>query len=272
MKDETKTTFTTGEFAKEFGIKKDTLFYYDKVGLFKPAGVHPNGYRYYTIAQFDTFSAIQSLRIANVSIEALQNYFTNPSLPSLHHLTGQQLQSLEAEIKQLLDTKYYLEQVSSIIEEISKASLHTVTYKMLAATPIKTSDVHLPHDHSLDDLSKAYDLFMKQLSIKTCASVGTVFPIRAVFQEAETPTCPLFTRVQHSDEVIPAGLYMVYYDQGNFSEVEQLYQKILTAIEQDGYEIDGPFYEEYLLHALMPGSEDQYLTKFFVKVKEKQRI
>lgn len=108
MKDETKTMFTTGEFAKECGIKKDTLFYYDKIGLFKPAGVHPNGYRYYTIAQFDTFSAIQSLRIANVSIEALQNYFTNPSLTSLHTLIGQQLQSLEAKIKQLLDTKYYL--------------------------------------------------------------------------------------------------------------------------------------------------------------------
>ncbi len=31
-------TFTTGKFAKRFEVKKDTLLYYDKIGLFKPAG------------------------------------------------------------------------------------------------------------------------------------------------------------------------------------------------------------------------------------------
>ena len=31
--------FTTGEFAKYFGIRKDTLFYYDRIGLFRPEGV-----------------------------------------------------------------------------------------------------------------------------------------------------------------------------------------------------------------------------------------
>ncbi|MEK4207855.1 MULTISPECIES: MerR family DNA-binding transcriptional regulator [Paenibacillus] len=56
------TNFYTGEFAKLFGIKKDTLFYYDKIKLFQPAGISDNGYRYYTLQQLDTFWAIQSLR------------------------------------------------------------------------------------------------------------------------------------------------------------------------------------------------------------------
>lgn len=29
--------YTTGEFADYFNIKKDTLLYYDKIGLFSPA-------------------------------------------------------------------------------------------------------------------------------------------------------------------------------------------------------------------------------------------
>ena len=40
--------YSTGEFAAYFGVKKDTLLYYDKIKLFCPAGVHRNGYRYYT--------------------------------------------------------------------------------------------------------------------------------------------------------------------------------------------------------------------------------
>ncbi len=58
-------TFTTGKFAKRFEVKKDTLLYYDKIGLFKPAGKSENGYRYYTIPQFDIFWVIQSLRELN---------------------------------------------------------------------------------------------------------------------------------------------------------------------------------------------------------------
>ena len=40
---------TTGELAKIMGITKETLFHYDEIGLFRPAIVLPNRYRYYEI-------------------------------------------------------------------------------------------------------------------------------------------------------------------------------------------------------------------------------
>ncbi|MCY7707070.1 MerR family transcriptional regulator, partial [Bacillus safensis] len=40
MINDVQKTFFTGEFAKLFDVKKDTLLYYDKIDLFKPAGVH----------------------------------------------------------------------------------------------------------------------------------------------------------------------------------------------------------------------------------------
>ena len=39
---------TTGEFAKLAGVSKDTLFHYEKIGLFKPEIVCKNEYRYYS--------------------------------------------------------------------------------------------------------------------------------------------------------------------------------------------------------------------------------
>ena len=38
---------TTGELARIMGITKETLFHYDEIGLFRPAVVKTNGYRYY---------------------------------------------------------------------------------------------------------------------------------------------------------------------------------------------------------------------------------
>ncbi|MEG2989678.1 MAG: MerR family DNA-binding transcriptional regulator, partial [Oscillospiraceae bacterium] len=43
--------FTTGQFAKLHHINKRTLHYYDAIGLFSPACIGENGYRYYTYLQ-----------------------------------------------------------------------------------------------------------------------------------------------------------------------------------------------------------------------------
>ena len=84
-----KTYFTTGEFAKLFGIKKQTLFHYDQCGIFKPDVIGENGYRYYSYSQPETFAIIAMLRELGVSIHEIKEHMdhrgslTPPSLKNL---------------------------------------------------------------------------------------------------------------------------------------------------------------------------------------------
>ena len=268
MKYEFKKTFTTGEFAKEFGIKKDTLFYYDKIGLFKPAGIYENGYRFYTLDQFDTFWAIQSLRIADIPISTLQEYFTNPSLNSLQTLAHNQLQTLKTEINQLLNTKYYLEQVTNTINEITTATFDTVLYKQFNDAPVKYSQDGIKYDDSIEKITQVYEGFMEDLEIKGLASIGIVIPLEFLRKNEGNFNSPLFFRSQQSEDVIPAGQYAVYYHKGSDDNFERLYNKIIDKVLLDGYLLDGPLFEEYLLHSLSTGREEDYVTKFFVKIKK----
>ena len=49
-----KDMFSIEELASYQNISKQTLIYYDKIGLFKPAYIDPdNKYRYYTVKQVD---------------------------------------------------------------------------------------------------------------------------------------------------------------------------------------------------------------------------
>ncbi|WP_278320994.1 MerR family transcriptional regulator [Clostridium tetanomorphum] len=112
---ENSKAFTTGEFAKIFGVKKDTLFYYDKIGLFKPAGVSENGYRYYTTSQLDVFSVIHSLRELKFPIKLLENYIELPSPKSLIELSKKQISKLDEEIEKI-------EQIRSILHKVIKQS------------------------------------------------------------------------------------------------------------------------------------------------------
>ncbi len=54
-----KNLFSIGEVAKQQNISRQTLIFYDKIGLFRPAYVDPaTGYRYYSVGQLDYLDTI----------------------------------------------------------------------------------------------------------------------------------------------------------------------------------------------------------------------
>lgn len=72
---EKKIYMTTGEFVKLAGVTKHTLFYYDEIGLFSPEiKQEENGYRYYSVAQFEILEVISILRELNMPLAEIQSY------------------------------------------------------------------------------------------------------------------------------------------------------------------------------------------------------
>ena len=68
----------TGEFARICYVDKKTLFYYDEIGLLKPAQRQDNGYRYDTIAQYDQMNAIKILQSSGLSLEEIARMMKTP--------------------------------------------------------------------------------------------------------------------------------------------------------------------------------------------------
>ena len=65
----------TNEFAKLCGVDKRTLFYYDDIGLLKPAAVRENGYREYSEADVKRLKQIKFLRKLYVPVEEIRSLF-----------------------------------------------------------------------------------------------------------------------------------------------------------------------------------------------------
>lgn len=74
MEKNTEWVFSTGEFAKLCGVSKQTLLYYDRVGIFKPERILENGYRVYTYPQLETFHVIATLREMGTPIQEIKSY------------------------------------------------------------------------------------------------------------------------------------------------------------------------------------------------------
>ncbi|MBY6953236.1 MerR family DNA-binding transcriptional regulator [Clostridium botulinum] len=262
-------TFTTGEFAKRFGVKKDTLFYYDKIGLFKPAGISDNGYRYYTIPQFDIFWVIQSLRDLNFPLKSLDNYLKAPSPQELIELSKNQLNKVDQEIEKLIQIRSILNRIVLQSEEALNAPLDKVILMDLEEEPILYSDKNtLKGDTTNEEWSSYYEEFFKKTELRGPAFIGSVIDKNDLLSGKFGRIDRLFVRMDKPEATMkPAELYAVTYYKGSYEAIVDFYEVFMRKIKEQGLIICGDAYEEYLLNVLATQNSMDFVTKISVAVK-----
>ena len=96
-----KEYFAISEMASIFGISRQTLIYYDKIGLFKPAKVNEKGYRLYAPTQIPYLRLICLLANLGLSLDEIHGLMTSADIKTIaEHLRGR-VEALDAEIASL---------------------------------------------------------------------------------------------------------------------------------------------------------------------------
>ena len=68
--------FRITELARQFGLSRSTLLYYDQIGLLAPSGRSEAGYRLYSPDDRDRLATICSFRQAGLTIEDIRRILT----------------------------------------------------------------------------------------------------------------------------------------------------------------------------------------------------
>jgi MerR family transcriptional regulator, thiopeptide resistance regulator len=71
--------FTIAKLARAFGLSRSALLYYDRIGLFRPAGRTAAGYRYYTEKDRRQLQRICELRSAGLKLKDIQTVLSAPA-------------------------------------------------------------------------------------------------------------------------------------------------------------------------------------------------
>ncbi len=67
---------SVGKVARLFGLSRATLLYYDSIGLLRPSGRSPKGYRLYNEADINRLSQVMLLRGAGVPLSEIAGLVT----------------------------------------------------------------------------------------------------------------------------------------------------------------------------------------------------
>ena len=75
--------YSIGEMASLFGLTRQTLIYYDKIGLFHPATVNDDGYRLYLPTQIPTLRLICLLKDLGIELKEIDEVLDSRNIPEL---------------------------------------------------------------------------------------------------------------------------------------------------------------------------------------------
>lgn len=95
-----KNLLKTGEFASLCQITKRVLFYYDEIGLLKPAYTDEKGYRYYSYQQYDKLSAIKMFQSLGMSLNEIQKFIQMENYKEKKEILNQQLKIIHQKMEE----------------------------------------------------------------------------------------------------------------------------------------------------------------------------
>src|SRR5512143_812109 len=100
--------YTIGQLAKEFGLSRSTLLYYDSIGLFSPSGRSDSNYRIYTNTDRDDLEQICTLRKTGLSLSDINRILKARSKRGIIPLLEKRLDALNGEIRVLRSQQHFI--------------------------------------------------------------------------------------------------------------------------------------------------------------------
>ena len=266
--------FTTGEFAKLCGVSKQTLLYYDRVGIFKPEYVRENGYRLYTYPQFETFNVIATLREMGTPIQEIKAYLDRRNPEAFIQLFERQKAELEDTLQNLHRVHHMMETKINTTRLAQEVDCETV---ILEQQP----ECLLVLSQSMRTWEEREYLLILTEHLNTCShkklycghSIGTMLKWDHLMSgNYEDCTYCFYTQVLEPFDLLPlhrkpAGLYAAAYHRGSYDSIDEAYERIVTFVHSEGLSV-GPYsYEDSLLDEVTNQDISGYLTKISIKIE-----
>lgn len=288
--------YTIGKVSKLCNIATETLRYYDKIGLFCPDyRDNDTGYRYYTKESLNTLLIIRRLRNLGFSIEALKNTLETDSFDNLEKLIEEKSNQYDEQIQILQARKVACDiaitrfarakRTKDIIKENNLSKIDfPIKVEYIEENPVVYSrKIMKKYIHSDITLSRWIDIYEKctENGLEMMGSILVIFhskpldqflakdcDVEFAMQVTSLEAGRLDKRVTRTwGGFESASSYYV----GDYKEIMNKLVQMLQWINQNGYKVNGPIVEEFLISPLDVRNSDEHVTKIIIPIKKRNK-
>ena len=270
-----KKFFSIGELSKQQNISRQTLIFYDKIGLFCPAYVDPeNGYRYYSAAQLDYLDTISIMKKIGFSLEEIKTHMKSYTMENSIVALRKQLSAIQRQIEELQMVKSRVEHRCLQLEHaISARGSEVVALEEVKRQYILRQKVEPPF--LLEEVSIATkECFTRSFKehLPIFFQSGAIIPYENIRQGRYVEASYAFLPIEKTNQVegvqeLPAGKCVFTYHTGDYLSIGKSYERILQYCRENGIRIISDSYEFAINDYLSTGDENEYITKIMFYVE-----
>lgn len=257
-------TFTVSELSRIFGISKQTLHYYDKIGIFCPQMRGENGYRLYDEAQFYKLSTIRFQQKLGKSLDQIEEYFNRIQSDPLEDLS-QQLDSVHSKIKNLrriekmMKNKYRYTQESLSVFKEHKKNYGETGFAVNFRKKRKYLDMKTTEFSFGDEIFYSYPTMViydgKELDDLKDFCLFCPYEIK---EEKGLPTELCY---------VPEGEYITGYHLGSYETIWDTFELMASYVRDKDLKIEKTVYCYNIIDLFVEPESSRYITLVEMKLK-----
>ncbi|MCC0630981.1 MerR family transcriptional regulator [Clostridioides sp. ZZV14-6154] len=266
-----KDYYKIGEISKIYGIGRDSLMYYEEIGILKPFR-DTNGYRMYNISDIWKLNLIKEFRSLNFPMKKIKEYLDDRSIESTKTILNEELDLIDKKMLELVSHKEnIITRLSSIESVIQNTKIDEIEVVYIEKRKALELNADIERDEDFDFLiQKLQKEYEDRFNILGNNNIGSAFSIEAInngiFNEFKSVFCFLEDNEEIYNIVFDEGYYVTLNYTGSNSNNKIYMEKVFRFIEENNYKINAAPIEIYKIDIHETGIVDEFVTEIQVPI------
>ena len=280
-----KDYYKINEISKIYDIGRDSLRYYEKIGILNPKRDN-NGYRMYSLIDITTLNIIKELRNLGFGMQKIKEYLEVRSVNTTLSILELEISAIDERINELENLKQnILKRKTNIIKEFSSeeifGEIKEITLKNRRCIHLNDS---IMREEEVDlMIKKLQDKYSKNLYILGNSKIGATVDIDLQklnntnnfnFNDAIkfSRYNSVFFVVEENEDydfLVQEGTYLSVKYRGNYNQTNYYILKIAEYANLNGYTLTSNPLEIYHIDVHETSIIDEFITEIQIHVSKK---
>lgn len=268
-----KDYYKIGEISKIYSIGRDSLMYYEEIGILRPIR-DKNGYRLYSISDIWKLNLIKELRALNLPMSTIKEYVDNRNIQTTVNMLNKEVELIEEKILELNQHKQNIKtRLDSITNVLNDTDLFIIQEEYIIRRKAIMLNGDITRDSDVDFLVKKLNKeYEGKFNILGNNNIGAIYNYESIkngiYNEYKSVFCLVDDDENNYNLILEGGRYILYSYRGAYRENHKHFKKINKYIKEKGYKIiDNPI-EIYKVDIHETSLESEFYTEIQIRVEE----
>ena len=266
-----KDYYKIGEISKIYGIGRDSLMYYEDIGILKPFR-DKNGYRMYKLSDIWRLNLIKELRSLNFPMKKIKEYLDDRNIESTKEILNKEIILKDEKIEELLSYKQnIMKRLDTINDELRNLKLYEIDLVYINKRKALELNANITKDEEFDFLiQKLQKDYENRFTILGNNNIGSSFCLdkikKGIYNEFKSVFCFLEDEEEIYNIIFNEGYYLTLTYKGKYKNNKHYINKMFKYIEEKGYKIISDPIEIYKIDIHETEDINEFVTEIQIPV------